>query len=311
MEGRIEKFMRPHLLFCYTECPNCLKIVDYLKSIFRDCSLEITFYHLIEVPPSLLMPRSDYYREIEREELLEKFIEERKEKTLERFEKISKDLGQFVDLTAHYVIEVIEGNKAEHVLNFLKERKFTGVVMGKRGLGTLATIWAGSFTQKMILYSQQPLWIVRKGTAERKFLIAVDTGEAGLKVASYALDVLSKLGNFEAIFFHAEWPLISKNIERPLTDLKREELSSPIYELFSEIKERVKTIGIPINNIRIKVRGALFGASSAILKEVRSNNFSTVIAGKRGKGGFTGLLLGSVATKLVSTLEKEALWLVP
>lgn len=303
--------MRPHLLYCYTECPLCLKVIDYVRSIFRDTSLEITFYHLIEIPPSLLIPKSDYYKEIEREELLERFIEEQRERILTRFEKLTEDLKRNVDLTAHYIIDIVEGNKAERVLNFLRGRTFTGVVMGKRGLGTLASIWAGSFTQKMILYSHQPLWIVRRGDADRKFLIAVDIGERGNRVARYALEVLSNIGDFEATFYHAQWPLYSKGVDKPFTEIKRGDLSPELSDLFEGIMELTREFAIPPDKLRFKVGGALLGVASAILKEVRTNNFSTVIAGKRGRGGFAGLLLGSVATKLVSVLEREALWLVP
>ncbi|MCX7873415.1 MAG: universal stress protein [Caldimicrobium sp.] len=48
-----------------------------------------------------------------------------------------------------------------------------------------------------------------------------------------------------------------------------------------------------------------------MIKEVRRGNYATVVVGKRGKGGFHDLLVGSVTSKLLNSLESEALWLIP
>lgn len=304
--------MRPHLLFCYTESPISLKIIDYLRTLFDGSSLRLTLYHLVEIPSSLLLPQRDYLKEVKREEALENFCREAKERTLGHFERISQALRETVDLQVDYVIDYTEGDKAEKLLHFLEDKAYSAVVMGKRGLGRLASIWAGSFTQKMILYAKQPLWIIRAKEPNKKILVAFDTGERGLKVLEYTFGILSYLKDYQVTLFHALiWLGSSFHLEGSFASVLPRELPENLKETLQEAQKLLTKYNLPEERIKLKLSSHFLGPASAILREVRREGYSTVVIGKRGRGGFAGLLLGSVATKLVSLLEREALWLVP
>lgn len=302
----------PHLLCCYTRGHFGQRIIRYLKKLFEGSRLNLTFYHLIEIPRSLLLPSRDYLKEIQREEELEEFIKREKESLLKELGEISEDLRKVMDLKTTFIVEPVEGDKAERVLQFVKERDFTAVVMGKRGLGKLASIWAGSFSQKMLLYSSLPLWIVRNKVFNRNILVAFDLGERGLRVIDYALNILSHLKDYRVTFFHC-LGLISKPsfLEGSLEDLLHYDISPDLKEFLLKVQTLTSKANLPQEKISFKITSSFLGAAPAIIREVKRGEFTTVVIGRRGRGGFPGLLLGSVSSKLISSLESEAIWIVP
>ncbi len=300
----------PHFLLCYDECPACRNILDYLKHLFQGAELELSLLHVIILPTRLLLPQRDYLREVKREEEIERFCRENQERVRNRFEEILKDLSKSISLKAHFCIDFAEGDRATAILQFLKDKNFDAVIAGKRGLGKLASLWAGSLTQKLILYTHQPLWIVRGKDFNRKILSALDLGERGLKVAEYTGRILSFLKDFEATFLHVPLPS-GMSWEGSFEEIPSPNLDPEVSTLFQKVKEILLKYGLDLSKIHFKVRSSFLGPTYAILKEAKRGSFATVVAGKRGRGGFPGLLLGSTATKLVSTLEDKALWLVP
>jgi nucleotide-binding universal stress UspA family protein len=57
--------------------------------------------------------------------------------------------------------ELIEGPSAEAILNVATTRKSDVIVMGSRGLGTLAGLLLGSTSQKVVAHAPCPVLIVR------------------------------------------------------------------------------------------------------------------------------------------------------
>ncbi|MBI5354227.1 MAG: universal stress protein [Chloroflexi bacterium] len=57
--------------------------------------------------------------------------------------------------------ELIEGNPAEAIIDVATTRKSDVIVMGSRGLGTLAGLLLGSTSQKVVAHAPCPVLIVR------------------------------------------------------------------------------------------------------------------------------------------------------
>lgn len=301
--------MIPHFLLCYDESPACKNILTYLKFLFEGREIELSLLHVITIPTSLLLPQRDYLKEIKREEEIEKFYKDHQERIRKRFEEILQDLLKVLKVKAHFCIEFAESDRALAILQFLKDKNFDALLAGKRGLWKLASIWAGSLTQKLILYTHQPLWIVRGKDFNRKILVALDLGERGLRTAEYTGKILSFLKDYTATFMHVT--LTGRTWEGSFQDTLPSEFDPEVYDFFYKIKESLRPFQLDHLKLRFKITTSFLGPTYAILKEVKRGHFTTLVVGKRGRGGFPELLLGSTATKLVSTLEDRALWLVP
>ena len=65
------------------------------------------------------------------------------------------------DLTAEIHTELIEGSSADAIINVAVMRASDVIVMGSRGLGTLAGLLLGSTSQKVVSHAPCPVLIVR------------------------------------------------------------------------------------------------------------------------------------------------------
>jgi nucleotide-binding universal stress UspA family protein len=65
------------------------------------------------------------------------------------------------DVTAEIHTELIEGSSADAIINVAVMRASDVIVMGSRGLGTLAGLLLGSTSQKVVSHAPCPVLIVR------------------------------------------------------------------------------------------------------------------------------------------------------
>ncbi len=65
------------------------------------------------------------------------------------------------DLPCEIHTELIEGSSAESIIDVAKTRQSDLIVMGSRGLGTLAGLLLGSTSQKVVAHASCPVLIVR------------------------------------------------------------------------------------------------------------------------------------------------------
>lgn len=65
------------------------------------------------------------------------------------------------DTSSEIHTEIIEGPAAEAIINVAATRKSDVIVMGSRGLGTLAGLLLGSISQKVVAHAPCPVLIVR------------------------------------------------------------------------------------------------------------------------------------------------------
>lgn len=70
-------------------------------------------------------------------------------------------LAQLGTLPCEISTELIEGDSAEAILDVAETRKSDVIVMGSRGLGTLAGLLLGSTSQKVVAHAPCPVLIVR------------------------------------------------------------------------------------------------------------------------------------------------------
>lgn len=76
-------------------------------------------------------------------------------------EVLQAALAQLGTLPCEISTELIEGDSAEAILDVAETRKSDVIVMGSRGLGTLAGLLLGSTSQKVVAHAPCPVLIVR------------------------------------------------------------------------------------------------------------------------------------------------------
>lgn len=74
---------------------------------------------------------------------------------------IQKAVDAVGDTSCEIHTEIIEGPAAEAIINVAATRKSDVIVMGSRGLGTLAGLLLGSISQKVVAHAPCPVLIVR------------------------------------------------------------------------------------------------------------------------------------------------------
>ena len=85
-------------------------------------------------------------------------IDNRKSDAEEILNNAVKEVG-YIPCNIH--TELIEGEPAEAIIDVATTRKSDVIVMGSRGLGTLAGLLLGSTSQKVVAHAPCPVLIVR------------------------------------------------------------------------------------------------------------------------------------------------------
>jgi len=124
----------------------------------------------------------------------------------------------------------------------------------------------------------------------QKVLLAVDGSQHAAKAVPVAVDIAKKSGG-EMVVFHAREFQIAKGEAYALEDV-------------SEAKELVDRIVGEVASDGVKACGCVVTAQEgraarAILQEAEAEGADAIVMGCRGHGDLAGLLLGSVAHKVI------------
>lgn len=301
----------PHLLLCYDGTPSSYKAFSYLQNVFENIEFEITLLKIIPHPSESEIMPADLYKKLLKEELIEKKAEEEILRAQEELEEVGKRLKEKIKAKIYFKVLFKYGDIAERIMKFSQENMFDGIIVGKRGLSKITTFILGSVTYKLIGLSSVPIWLIRGENWNKKFLLALDLGETGLKLVDYVSFILAHHHDAEITLFHIFYPFsdlrdFKGEIEEFIEITKNQEYK----EFLEKIKKNLEQNGIPKEKIKIEFKRGIFGPAGEIIKAVKKGNFSTVIIGRRGKTGVKGFFLGSVSQKIISYFEDRAIWIV-
>ena len=123
-----------------------------------------------------------------------------------------------------------------------------------------------------------------------KILVPIDGSAASMDAADYAISI-SKRYNVELYALHVIRSDLAETSESFMTRMKKEaeEYLNKVKVNADEKKVQIKTEIIPSINI-----------AGGILDYAEENNIDLIVIGTRGRSGFKRLLLGSVASHVVT-----------
>jgi nucleotide-binding universal stress UspA family protein len=124
----------------------------------------------------------------------------------------------------------------------------------------------------------------------QKVLLAVDGSQHSARAVPVAADMARKSGG-EVVVFHAREHLVAKGGAYALED------ASEAAELVDGIASQVAAVGVR-TCCRV-VTSPEGRAAQAILREADAQGADAIVMGCRGHGDLVGLLLGSVAHKVI------------
>jgi nucleotide-binding universal stress UspA family protein len=134
-----------------------------------------------------------------------------------------------------------------------------------------------------------------------KILVGVDGSEESFKAAQYAMDLAKKNKDAQLIALTVnETPSSFVNIiEQSALKKWREHSKAESETLFN----RISTYGLDINSqvhLRAEIIDTDKSAYAAIVDYAEKENVDVIVVGTRGKTGFKRILLGSVASGIVT-----------
>ncbi|MFI1168692.1 universal stress protein [Streptomyces sp. NPDC020801] len=171
-------------------------------------------------------------------------------------------------------------------------------VVGSRGLGTFGSLLLGPTAVHLAAHARCPVLVVRGSPKPGDpVLLAVDGSPAGERAIEFAFDEASLRGaDLRAVHVWNTWSERSwegtGDSLNAVVDVERHREAEQrlLDDALSPWQARHPQVAVERCLLRSRIRQGLIDAS---------RDAQLVVAGARGRGGFTGLLLGSVCQALL------------
>jgi nucleotide-binding universal stress UspA family protein len=156
----------------------------------------------------------------------------------------------------------------------------------------------GSVPSALASHAACPVVVVRpyaeQGQSSRPVVVGVDGSEVSARAIDFAMDHASRLGT-PLVVLHAWWlefvdGVIVTTVNSPEWLRARERIDLTVAESLAGRRERYPEVEVLTRTVSARPAAALIEAS---------RDASLVVVGSRGRGGFAGLLLGSVSREVL------------
>ncbi|MBX7431839.1 universal stress protein [Mycobacterium sp. Y57] len=262
---------------------------DALTWAVREAALRATPLTLVHVvPPPMVLswpgtPATPGFTDWQREEG-EKLLKG----AIETAEKLATDLPGTVSITS----EMFFGGIISTLMEMSEDADL--LVVGCRGVGAMSRAVLGSVSSAMVHHARCPVAVIHDdtpldGLADAPVVVGVDGSPASEAATAIAFDEASRRG-VVLVSVHA-W-----------SDTAAIEYPGITYETMQGLGEEVlgeRLAGWSERYPDVEVRRVVACDRPAhqILEEAEKAQL--VVVGSHGRGGFTGMLLGSVSTKVI------------
>jgi nucleotide-binding universal stress UspA family protein len=147
------------------------------------------------------------------------------------------------------------------------------------------------------------LYLKKKSDGSHKILVAVDGSESSLRAVDYAIKLAAKEDNARVVLLNilgisTAKQVASSIILAPTFGLKEyERYKRETNKWLDKISKRFEEKGI---QTIVEIVGGPLPAASSIVNYAENQNVDLIVVGTRGKSGIKKLLLGSVASSVVT-----------
>ncbi|MGA9536183.1 MAG: universal stress protein [Desulfobacterales bacterium] len=203
------------------------------------------------------------------------------------------------------------------IIEYAQTGRFDALVIGRRGVSSLQELFMGSVSSNITQHSNIiPVWIIGGDVVPAKFLVAVDGSEYSLRAIDHLAFSLSDAVGISLTFLHVR-PKLKDYCEVDFEATRAETLEDLILKgdkacldnFYDVALKKLNKFDIGEDRIQTRTVTGLANIGAAILKEVQTGSYDTVVMGRSGvnKSFFTG----SVTNTVLNKISKGAVWLVP
>lgn len=313
--------MNKHFLVAFDGSGHSKAALEYVARLYREADeVEITVATVL--PP---LPYASAYGassfSAEKKRLLQMAeVEQARNRqagqVLEQAERILEGLG-FPQERFHTRMLTSSATVAQEIASVARQGLFDAIVLGRRGLGKLVSYFLGSVSGGVLENVKEiPVWIIDSPPENQRFLVAVDACEPCLKVLDHVAFVLAGMPGVFVEVFHViprAIPFLSSHHSADLQEM--DSLLSKVAEeevkaLLSGCREMFEAEGFGPGQVQVKVQRGGISVAAEIEEEFKRGDFSTLVMGRRGIGGWEALFPGSVSNALLSSIKGKAFFIV-
>jgi len=195
------------------------------------------------------------------------------------------------------------GSPAGHVLDLSAEA--TMVVVGSRGRGGLASAVLGSTSQQISHHAQCPVVVVRDitSTPANQVVVGVDGSPASLAALREAF-AQAKLRGASLLMVHAWSTSFAGTLVNSGQDFDRVR-ASEVDEGWAMLNQSLAELQATDQSVEIIERLEQASPAAAIIEA--SKEAVLTVVGSRGRGGFAGLVLGSVSGSVLAHADSAVM----
>jgi len=195
------------------------------------------------------------------------------------------------------------GSPAGHILDLSAEA--TMVVVGNRGRGGLRSAVLGSTSQQIAHHSQCPVVVVRDSaaTTTNQVVVGVDGSPASL-VALREAFAQAKLRGASLLMVHAWSTSFAGTLVNSGQDFDRLR-ASEVDEGWALLNQSLAELKATDQSVEIIERLEQASPAAAIIEA--SKEAVLTVVGSRGRGGFAGLVLGSVSGSVLAHADSAVM----
>ncbi|MBM4128789.1 MAG: universal stress protein [Nitrospira sp.] len=228
-----------------------------------------------------------------------------KERYFEEHIRPSLDEGENILRNSEIEVEIekiiAEGDPAREIVRIADEKKFSTIIMARRGLSEIVEFLIGSVTSKVVhMATRQAVYVVgRKILTDRAcpipaILVPVDGSSYARRGAEHAAYLAAALKYSMRKITLLRVINLARYLERIKEGIDPEEEASKILE---EGKNIFLQAGVPEEFVTTRVR--VGEPAGEILKETNEGDYNLVVMGRKGRTALKDLILGGVSSTVL------------
>jgi len=212
--------------------------------------------------------------------------------------------------------EMLEGDPADRISDYARERDAGLIVIGRQGLTNLGRHLLGGVTEAVLHRSEVPVLVVTddSGTTGRtgdcsRVLLPTDGSDNAATATEHGIAIARQYGSTLHVLNvvdlqEAGGVFDAGGLEEEFVERLEATGAAAVEAAVDEISETAPDIDVESAVVRTS---SFDGAAAGIRKYVREHDVDLVVMGSHGRSNLERQLLGSVASTLLRTLDVPVL----